>query len=65
MSPEECTLVGYEKDVQEDPRMMDLKGLETHQMKSVSKEPVTCTQNVKNFLFRNISNTTDLREYIT
>lgn len=41
MSLEGCTLVGCETDVQEDPRMMDLKDLEKHQMKSMNKEPGT------------------------
>jgi hypothetical protein len=43
MSPEERTLVGCGIDVQEDPRMRDLKGFVKHQMKSMNTEPVTYT----------------------
>jgi hypothetical protein len=49
MSPEEYTQVGCGIDVQEDPKMRDLKGFVKHQMKSMNTGPVTYT--TKSLLF--------------
>lgn len=45
MSPEEHTLVGCGTDVQEDPKMRDLKDFVKHRMRSMNTEPVIYTIN--------------------